>query len=274
MGATAASCGSSPFIPRENSLAGYIKGFSKLVAQNQLEGILATAWMMVPHTLKRCGVDTSHRENMAGTQQHGQSNLQKPTCPTRIWLSSKWQPYSFLDELEQAFFFDDALVNWEGAIRHGELLILLNQPTGSRRTRSMEPYLPTKNSPSKGGTKTIWKICQGIKEAKQHALRNRYTLEVYWTDKPLFNFPVRLILALHNYDITIHEQDKQTTLQQINEVCKMTFRPWETIGRDLFTDPFYGTTTARLHCWPKPPQPSCCQNQQQRLGGIIMKFKW
>ena len=30
MGATAASCGSSPFIPRENSLAGYIKGFSKL----------------------------------------------------------------------------------------------------------------------------------------------------------------------------------------------------------------------------------------------------
>ena len=44
MGATAASCGSSPFIPRENSLAGYIKGFSKLVAQNQLEGILATAW--------------------------------------------------------------------------------------------------------------------------------------------------------------------------------------------------------------------------------------
>ena len=63
------------------------------------------------------------------------------------------------------------------------------------------------------------KICQGIKEAKQHALRNRYTLEVYEQTNHLFNFPVRLILALHNYDITIHEQDKQTALQQINEVC-------------------------------------------------------
>lgn len=84
----------------------------------------------------------------------------------------------------------------------------------------MEPYLPTKNSPSKGGNKNdIRKICQGIKEAKQHALRNRYTLEVYEQTNHLFNFPVRLILALHNYDITIHEQDKQTALQQINEVC-------------------------------------------------------
>ena len=53
----------------------------------------------------------------------------------------------------------------------------------------------------------------------QHALRNRYTLEVYEQTNHLFNFPVRLILALHNYDITIHEQDKQTALQQINEVC-------------------------------------------------------
>ena len=56
------------------------------------------------------------------------------------------------------------------------------------------------------------KYAKGIKEAKQHALRNRYTLEVYEQTNHLFNFPVRLILALHNYDITIHEQDKTDSI--------------------------------------------------------------
>ena len=53
---------------------------------------------------------------------------------------------------------------------------------------------------------------------------SRYTLEVYEQTNHLFNFPVRLILALHNYDITIHEQDKQTALQQINEAVSYTHR--------------------------------------------------
>lgn len=106
MGATAASCGSSPFIPRENSLAGYIKGFSKLVAQNQLEGILATAWDDgSPHseTVWRGYIA---QENMAGTQQHGQSKPSKPHMPnenlafiqmTTIWLFwMNWNKKHFL----------------------------------------------------------------------------------------------------------------------------------------------------------------------------------
>ena len=44
MGATAASAGDSPFLPRQNTRSEYVKGFSQLVADNQLEGILATAW--------------------------------------------------------------------------------------------------------------------------------------------------------------------------------------------------------------------------------------
>ena len=44
MGATAAATGETPFMPRNNSRAQYIKDFCKLVSQNQLKGILATAW--------------------------------------------------------------------------------------------------------------------------------------------------------------------------------------------------------------------------------------
>lgn len=113
MGATAASCGSSPFIPRENSLAGYIKGFSKLVAQNQLEGILATAWDDgSPHseTVWRgyiaqgeYGWNPTARTVEAFKAAHAQREFGFHPNDNHM---------AFLDELEQeAFFFDDALVN-------------------------------------------------------------------------------------------------------------------------------------------------------------------
>lgn len=44
MGATAAATGETPFMPRNDSRAQYIKDFCQLVAKNRLEGILATAW--------------------------------------------------------------------------------------------------------------------------------------------------------------------------------------------------------------------------------------
>ena len=44
MAATAASSGDSPFLPRNNTKAGFIQGFSRLVVENHLAGILATAW--------------------------------------------------------------------------------------------------------------------------------------------------------------------------------------------------------------------------------------
>ena len=128
---------------------------------------------------------------------------------------------AFLDELEQeAFFFDDALVNsgrrnpaW--GTTDFTLISLPDPDAPGAWSRTYQQKI----AQAKVEQKRYEKICQGIKEAKQHALRNRYTLEVYEQTNHLFNFPVRLILALHNYDITIHEQDKQTALQQINEVC-------------------------------------------------------
>lgn len=96
-----------------NSLAGYIKGFSKLVAQNQLEGILATAWDDgSPHseTVWRgyiaqgeYGWNPTARTVEAFKAAHAQREFGFHPNDNHM---------AFLDELEQeAFFFDDALVN-------------------------------------------------------------------------------------------------------------------------------------------------------------------
>ena len=86
-------------------------------------------------------------------------SLQSRTCPTRIWLSSKWQPYGFSGWTGTRSIFLWWCPGQFGKAQSGmgNYWFYFNQPTGSRRTGSMEPYLPTKNSPSKGGTKTIWK---------------------------------------------------------------------------------------------------------------------
>ena len=222
MGATAAAYGDSPFIPRENSLAGYIKGFSELVAQNHLEGILATAWDDgSPHseTVWRgyiaqgeYGWNPTARSVEAFKVAHAQREFGFPPNDNRM---------NFLDELEQeAFFFDDALVNsgrrnpaW--GTTDFTLITLPSQNEPGTWSRTYQ----SKIAQAKIEQKRYEKICQGIKEAKQHALRNRYTLEIYEQTNHLFNFPTRLILALHEYDTAKHEKDKQTALQQINEVC-------------------------------------------------------
>ena len=147
-----------------------------------------------------------------------QQNLARTICEV---LYPNDNHMAFLDELEQeAFFFDDARVNsgrrnpaW--GTTDFTLISLPDPDAPGAWSRTYQQKI----AQAKVEQKRYEKICQGIKEAKQHALRNRYTLEVYEQTNHLFNFPVRLILALHNYDITIHEQDKQTALQQINEVC-------------------------------------------------------
>lgn len=222
MGATAAAFGSSPFMPRENSMAGYIKGFSELVAENQLEGILATAWDDgSPHseTVWRgyiaqgeYGWNPSARSIEAFKVAHAQREF---------GFSPEDNRMAFLDELEQeAFFFDDALVSagrrnpaWGTT---GFTLITLpdkNAPGAWSRTYE------TKITQAKKEEKRYDKICKEIEKAQRHALRNRYTLEIYEQTNHLLNFPVRLLLALHAFDTAATNTGRQTALQQISEVC-------------------------------------------------------
>ena len=63
------------------------------------------------------------------------------------------------------------------------------------------------------------KIAEGIRKAKAEALRNRYTLQVYEQTNNLQNYPVRLILALNDYDTAKDETARRDALETVAEVC-------------------------------------------------------
>lgn len=222
MGATAASFGNSPFMPRDNSLASYIKGFSELVAKNQLEGILATAWDDgSPHS------ETVWRGYIA-QGEYGWNPTARSINEFKIAHAQRefgFRPDDnlmfFLDELErEAFFFDDALVssgrrNPAWGTTHFTLITLPDKDTPGKWSGTYQQKIAQAETEKK----RYDKIAKGIKEAQQHALRNRYTLEVYEQTNHLFNFPTRLILALRAYDTVTQEDERATALQQISEVC-------------------------------------------------------
>lgn len=223
MGATSVAFGDSPFMPRDSSLANNIKGFNVLVARNQLKGILATTWDDgSPHseTVWRgyiaqgeYGWNPTARSVEAFKTAHAQREFGFRPEDKRM---------AFVDDMEQeAFFFDAALVS---AGRR-------NPAWGT--TKFTLITLPDKNAPGQWSrayqqkiaqaemeAKRYDVICKGIEAAKQHALRNRYTLEVYEQTNHLLNFPVRLILALHAYDIAADENSRKVALRRIGEVCE------------------------------------------------------
>lgn len=223
MGATAAAAGDSPFLPREESRIGYIRGFSQLVAENQLEGILATAWDDgSPHaeTVWRgfvaqgeYGWNPEGRSVPEFKAAHGQREFGFLPADSSM---------SFLDELEKAaFFFDGALVT------SGRR----NPAWGTGNFTLLD--LPKKDKPGEWNTKykgkvekarqalvSYEKIGKAIERAKGEALRNRYTLEVYEQTNHLLAFPAQLIVALSAYDQETIPHRKEDALKEVYRVCR------------------------------------------------------
>ena len=221
MASTAASAGDSPFLPRENTRSHYIKAFSQLVEENQLEGILATAWDDgSPHweTVMRgfiaqgeFGWNPTGRDIEMFKTAHAQREFGFASSNNRM---------AFLDELEQAaFFFDGALVvsgrrNPAWQTRDFKLISLPNNNTpGAWSDTYKEKITQAKVEADRYKT-----ICQGLKTAQQTALRNRYTLHVYEQTTALLNYPVRLILSLHAYDMAATEAERSATKKEIQSV--------------------------------------------------------
>lgn len=222
MGATAAALGASPFIPRQNSRVEYIKGFSDLVAKNNLAGILATSWDDgSPHweTVMRgfiaqgeYGWNPSGRDMKEFAEAH--SLREFGFKPNSGFLD-------FLPKLEEsAFFFDDALV------QSGRR----NPAWGTINFTLID--LPNKDLPGEWSDKYANKIDQAKKETERYALiqeeiklalnyakRNRYTLEIYQQTSHLFNYPVRLLLALNRFDTAESSIDREEALEKIKMVC-------------------------------------------------------
>lgn len=222
MGATAASAGDSPFLPRKNTRSEYVRGFNRLVAQNHLEGILATAWDDgSPH------LETVWRGYIAqgefgwNPEARNVEAFKKVHAQREYGFRPEDKRMQFLDELEKAFFFFDGALVTSGR---------RNPAWGATAFTLME--LPDKANPGAWSEKYKEKIAQareeakryeliadGVRVAEQNALRNRYTLAVYEQLNHLQNYPTRLIQALNEYDLAKDEASRQEAKAKVAEVC-------------------------------------------------------
>ncbi len=222
MGATAASAGDSPFLPRKNTRSEYIRGFSRLVAENHLEGILATAWDDgSPHleTVWRgyiaqgeFGWNPVARDIDAFKKAHAQREYGFRPEDNRM---------AFLDELEKAvFFFDEALVSSgrRNPAWGTSSFTLIGLPDKKQPGVWSKTY-KEKVDRAREEAKRYEMIHEGVCAAERNALRNRYTLKVYEQTNNLQNYPVRLILALDEYDTAKDEAARKTAQDKIREVC-------------------------------------------------------
>ena len=221
MGATAAATGETPFMPRNNSRAQYIKDFCKLVSQNQLKGILATAWDDA----------SAHWETvMRGLIAQGEYSWHPDgrtvdefiRAHARREFGLSGQQMEFLTEMEKAaFFFDQALVvsgtrnpAW-GVSEAFRLLDLPDSEKPGEWKRKYQGRLDTVRIESA----RYEKICKGLKVAEQAALRNRYTLDIYKQTNELFHYPVKLLEVLEVYDSTKSDEERLQALVRIGDVC-------------------------------------------------------
>lgn len=222
MGATAAAAGDSPFMPRRNSRSEYVKGFNRLVAENHLEGILATSWDDgSPHleTVWRgfiaqgeFGWNPSARDIETFKRVHAQREYGFRPEDNRM---------AFLDELEKAiFFFDGALVaSGRRNPAWGTTAFTLMELPDKEKPGTWSESYKDKIAQARIEAGRYEKITEGIKVAKAEALRNRYTLQVYEQTNNLQNYPVRLILALNAYDTAKDEAARKIALSEVAEVC-------------------------------------------------------
>lgn len=222
MGATAAAAGDSPFMPRRNSRSEYVKGFNRLVAENHLEGILATSWDDgSPHleTVWRgfiaqgeFGWNPSARDIETFKRVHAQREYGFRPEDNRM---------AFLVELEKAvFFFDGALVtSGRRNPAWGTTAFTLMELPDKAKPGTWSELYKDKITQARIEAGRYEKITEGIKAAKAEALRNRYTLQVYEQTNNLQNYPVRLILALNAYDTAKDEAAQKIALSEVAEVC-------------------------------------------------------
>lgn len=222
MGATAASAGDSPFLPRNNTRSGYVKGFSQLVAENHLEGILATAWDDgSPH------LETVWRGYIAQGEfgwnptARDIETFKKVHAQREYGFRPEENRMQFLDELEKAiFFFDGALVTSgrRNPAWGTTAFTLMELPDKANPGTWSETY-KEKIAKAKEEAKRYELIASGVRTAEKNALRNRYTLEVYEQTNNLQNYPTRLILALNEYDTAKDAAARKATLDKVVGVC-------------------------------------------------------
>lgn len=208
MGATGASTGASLILPRKDSYGQWIKDFNRLVLENNLEGIVATSWDDVsPH------LETVMRGFIAqadfGWDPNGHSVEEFKKIHAQREFGFTQGELSFLDDLEEAaLFFDHALLE--------DRIWIISLPDKKNLGQWSDKYESKLNAAHEEQARYD-RIEKGIGIAKRSVVRNRYTIDIYEQSSFLLHYPVRLLLALEQYDKSQDEVEKQSALVRIKE---------------------------------------------------------
>ena len=222
MAATAASSGDSPYMPRENTKSGYIRSFCQLTKENELNGVLATAWDDgSPHleTVWRGYIalgEFSWNPNGRSIPDFVEAHVQR-----EFGVEAGKGKMDCLQELEKSFFFVDGALVKSGRRNPAwgvTNFTLIDLPDKKNRGAWTEKY-NNKIKQAQNEDIRFEKIKKELTEAKEEALRNRYTLDIYEQNNNLQNFPVKLLLALYHYDQAKTDQELKQATQQIRNIC-------------------------------------------------------
>lgn len=266
MGATTASDALCPYISRGNSCAPYIKGFSRIIADRKMEGIFATAW----------DDGSAHWETVwrgfiaqgeFGWNPCGRSieAFKEAHAQREFGFAPKDSFLTFLDRMEKsAAFFDHALVS--SGVRNPACSVdgftTIDLPDKEKAGVWSEKYRE-KVAQAHTALGEHERIMAGIAEARKHALRNRYTLEVYEQTARLLVFPSQLIVALHDYD-TASAGAKPDKMQKVREVCRYFGR----MRKD------FETVYSQSRFMENPPGYIADSKHHRHLGGQTDNSDW
>ena len=267
MGATAASSGGSPYLPRNDTKAGDIQGFSNLVAENHLDGILATAWDDgSPH------LETVWRGYIAqaefGWNPKGRSieEFKKAHAQREFGFPAEENLTLFINDMEQsAFFFDGALVtsgrrNPAWGTTDFKLITLPDPGKAGEWSRTFEE----KVSQAEEADKQYLSICEKIETARKSALRGHYTLEVYDRMNDLLHFPAMVLLSLNEYDTAKNPAGRREALKGIKETCEYFY----TMRSELLK------TYSKTRFMEQPEGYLPDQNRHNHLSAKTMNSDW
>ena len=267
MGATAASYGASPYLPRNDTNACIIQGFSQLVAENNLDGILATAWDDgSPH------LETVWRGYIAqaeyGWNPTGRSVEQFKAAHSQreFGFPAGEDLIRFVNEMERlAYFFDGALVTsgrrnpaWGTADYK-----LISLPDSGKPGEWSRTYAE-KVSQAKEAHRQYLSIREKLDLARETALRGHYTLEVYDRLSDLLHFPAMVLLSLDEYDSAKDEAGREVALKGIEEAC----RYFQTMRERLLE------TYSKTRFMEQPEGYIADQNRHNHLSAKTMNSDW
>lgn len=207
-----------PMMPREQSNFKSMKEFSAITAEEKLKGILCTFWDdCSPHfeTYWRGIYDfaffTWHYQDVSADDAHA------------IYRHRFYAPelsdtsFNFQDSLEKSFsFWETALLNKGHRNNYPKNIDLISLPDPKKPGAWSRKY-STKIAGAKKEILRYTLVRKKIDEALPVAIRNQYSLELFYQLNELQAYPANLLLRLEKYDKLTAPARKKIARQQLQE---------------------------------------------------------